>query len=211
MGFENGQLLRVVMRALGNDGDQQVSTFHYDLDNNSDAQTNNPQSLADRFRDDVMPLWVTSYSVGWTIQPVIVQDEKDPLNPLAPRQEWASGVATPGSYVPGGDLLPRFCTPVVALLTANIGRRFRGRTWLGGVYTESDQNAGVWGTLTAFNTRMAAIPMEPDIAGPGSTATAKWCVYSRTQRAANLNPYASAVSGYIVRPQVHSLRSRATY
>lgn len=212
MGFENGHLVRVVLRATAGD-DQQVNTFHYDLDNSDPLVPNDPQELADTFRDDVRPGWAAFYSSAWSVQPVEVVDEFDPLNPTAPRQSWTSGAAIAGTATPSSDLLPPQCAVVVKLNTSHIGRRFRGRTWLGGSRSEGEQANGVWGStfVTGCGTFMGTIPMQPDISPPLSPSTARWCVYSRTQRAANLDPYASAVSSYTVRSLVHTIRSRALY
>ena len=138
-------------------------------------------------------------------------DEFDPQNPTAPRSSWTSGSPTAGTRSTSGDLLPSFCCCVATLRTDHIGRRFRGRTFLGGSNSEDNQSNGDWGILTFFATMMDAIPVQPDIASGDSTSTANWCVYSRTQRAANLDPYASHVQSYQLRTQVHSLRSRANY
>ena len=60
--------------------------------------------------------------------------------------------------------------------------------FLGGSLAEADQNNGTWqsGILGIWQAFLDAIPREPDIAPALSTSTADWCVYSRTQRAANL-------------------------
>jgi hypothetical protein len=212
MGFENGSVWEVRLEATNGD-DSQVNTFHYDADNASTTDGNDPQSLADAFRDDVRPVWGSLYSSAWTLQPVVVQDVKDPLHPLDPRSEWTSGAPTPGTGTTAGDLLPPNCNVLVHLATAHIGRRFNGRLWLGGSVEEADQANGVWasGYLGGIATILAAIPRQPDISPPLSPATCKWSVYSRTQRAANLDPYLSAITSATARTLVHTLRSRALY
>ena len=79
--------------------------------------------------------------------------------------------------------------------------------------TEDVQNDGQWssGQVASENTWMGFIPFEPDVAGPGSDATCKWSVYSRTQRAANLDPYLNAVTSFVVKTDVHWLRSRRQF
>lgn len=212
MGFENGKLLRVTLRATLGDR-QMVNTFHYDLvDATYPAQDNNPQTLADLFRDNVRPKFAGIFLARWNIEPVVVVMEKDPLNPAAVRSEWVSGVATPGTRDSAGTLGPSGATVVASLYTDHIGRRFRGRLFLGGDHRQDTivNNAWTAGTLTAlYQPILAAVPMEPDLAPAVSTSTARWCVYSRTQRAADLDPYASPVAGYILRPAVHWLRRRA--
>lgn len=213
MGFENGKLVRVTLRAEAGDGEEQVNTFHYDLDD-SGVGDNDPQALADRFRDDVRPVWGSLYRSTWTLDPVVVTMEKDPQNPLAPRSQWTSGAATPGTNGGSDQLLPPGLAVVVALNTDLIGRRFRGRLWLSGSLQEADQNAGsfVSGYLTGIATIMAAVPHEPDICtGDCTGTTAKWCVYSRTQRAQNLDPYAVPITSDTVRTLVHNLRRRTLY
>lgn len=211
MGFENGHLLRVTLRASV--GVQEVvNTFHYDLNDHFASPGSDPQTLADLFRDNVRPQWATLFRPAWTLDPVVIVDEKDPLNPLAARSAWSSGAPIAGTGAGTGDLLPSFISPVVKLITSRIGRRFTGRTWLGCAAEEAWQANGLWtaGMMTAFTTVMNSIPKQPDLVTGVSAAEANWCVYSRTQRAANLDPYASAVQSFVVRPQLHALRKRAS-
>lgn len=212
VGFENGRLVRVVLRATKG-SDQQVTTFHYNLDDNNDVQPNDPQSLADTFRDDVRPGWANFFRSSWSVQPVEVVEEIDPLNPTAARTAWSSGAAIAGTKTDSEQDLPSFTCGLVTLRTGHLGRRFRGRIFIPGQWTEGSQNAGVWetGTYNGITTWVNTIPFQPDIAGPGSGAVAHWCVYSRTQRAADLDPYASSVTSATLRNELHSLRSRASY
>lgn len=210
MGFENGKLVRVVLRATLGDR-QEVNTFHYDLDDATGIEPNNPQTLADTFRDDVRGGWAQLYRPRWSIDPVEVVQEVDPQNPLAPRQSWTSGDTIAGTSAGSGDMLPSACTIVTKHTTASIGRRFRGRSFWGGDRGEDEQQDGVWAgpaILDYIATFIGTIPVEPDIAGPDSDATAKWCVYSRTQRAANLDPYASPITGHATRTTVFWQRRR---
>ena len=209
MGFENGKLVRVVLRASVAD-DLQVNVLHYDLQDDIGEPGNDPQALADRFRDDVVPSFKTLFNSAWTIQPVVVEEEKDPQNPLAPRTGWVSGTAGPGTKVESGEQLPRACCQVASLQTGLLGRRFRGRTFVGGSWDESEQSGGVWtaGGKALGQAFMDAIPHQPDIQTGPSTSTANWCVYSRTQRGANLDPYAAHISSVVLRDGVFWLRSR---
>jgi len=215
MGFENGHLLRCTIRATNASGDELVNTLHYDLQSNGalPGEDNDPQTLANRLRDDVRSQWVANVAASWTFDPVLVVDEIDPQNPTAPRSSWTAGPSTPGTKVVSGDVLPQFCSALARVTTARLGRRFNGRLWIMGTFLESEQNAGAWSPsyLTGLQAMADSIPLQPDIAlGPGP-ATANWCVYSRTQRAANLDPYAEHVTDVTVRSLVHSLRRRAQY
>ena len=213
MGFENGKLLRVSIEVTGNATDQ-VNTFHYDLDDGDVIDPDNGgQDLADTFRDDVVPLYRAIHKSYATIQPVVVTMEKDPQNPTAPRSQWTSGTPLAGTRTGSAHVLPAMLTAVATLRTANIGRRHRGRLFLGGSLDEDDQNNGSFnGTiLTLWANLLAGIPREPDLAFGGSGASAKWCVYSRTQRAADLDPYASPITSANLSAIVHTLRSRAPY
>lgn len=215
MGFENGHLLRVTLKAVGAGGQEQVNTFHYDLiDATGGLENNNPQDLADRFRDDVRPLWQAQLPGDWTLDPVHVVDEFDPQNPTAARSAWDSGSPIAGTLSSGSDFLPPGCCPLATLRTDRIGRRFTGRIFLMGLYNEGSQNGGLWvsGFVSGvLQPMLDAIPVEPDIAGGGglSDASANWCVYSRTQRAANADPYASHITAPTLRSQVHFLRPRS--
>jgi len=135
-GSENGKLVRVVMRAIDNaTSDQQVNTFHYDfVDSTIGGESpNSGQSLADFFRDNVMTPFKAMYISSWTIQPVIVAQEMDPQNKLAPRSEWVSGTAAAGTRSAQTDYLPRAACGVASLTTDHIGKRYRGRCFLGGI------------------------------------------------------------------------------
>ena len=212
MGFENGKVVEVVLKATAG-GDSQVNTFTYDLDDGGSIGSNDPQTLADVFRDDVRDLWGSLYASSWTVEPVQVTEVKDPQDPTAPRSSWTSGTAQAGTGSGSGDVLPPNCQVLVALTTAHIGRRFRGRLWLGGTTHEADQATGSWvsGYLTGIQTILDAIPHEPDLILGPADGSAKWSVYSRTQRAANLDPYLSPITGVTKRTLVHMLRSRALY
>ena len=213
MGFENGKLVRVVLRAVENlTGDQQVNTLHYDLQDSvvPGNAANDPQSLADFFRDNVLAAYKGIYSAAWTVQPVLVAQELDPQAPFAPRSEWVSGAAAAGTRGTPTDLLPKAACSVASLTTSHIGKRYRGRMFLGGALGEVDQSGGVWQSsiITLWNALLAAIPRQPDIATGTSASTADWVVYSRTNRAADLDPYASPVVSTTVRSQFRWLRSR---
>lgn len=211
MGFENGRLVRVTVRATQGSREQ-VNVFHYDLrDTAWPTDHNDPQSLADTFRDDVLPALAPLYRSSWTLQPVVVQDEKDPQHPTAPRNEWTAGTGIAGTNSSSADLAPPQQCAVAKWLTDHIGRRFNGRTFLGGDITQSSSVGGIYssGILTLWEAYLNAIPLQPDISEGVSGATANLCVYSRTQRASNLDPYASHVTGHVLRHSAHWLRSRA--
>jgi hypothetical protein len=212
MGFDNGKLVRVVVSAsFGGGPDKHVNVLHYDLDDGDPITIpNDPQALADAFRDDVVPTVQLLFDSGWTIWPIVVQEEKDPLHPLAPRSEWTSGSPVAGTRTGVGDILPTAACPVASLLTANIGRRARGRMFLLGPIAEGDQNAGTIGSsqLVKWQNYLDAIPHQPDLVTGGSAATANWCVYSRANRAANQDPYAPHVANAVLHNAVHWLRSR---
>lgn len=215
MGFENGKLVRVVISAsFGGGADKHVNVLHYDLEDSAvpGNAPNDPQQLADDFRDDVVPLVQLLFDSGWTIFPVVVQEELDPLNPTDPRSEWVSGSPVAGTRTGVGDILPTAACPVATYQTAHIGRRFRGRGFLLGPIAEGDQNAGTIGSsqLVKWQNFLDAIPRQPDLATGVSGSVANWSVYSRTQRAANLDPYASPVTSAILHNSVHWLRSRVS-
>jgi len=213
MGFENGKLVRVVMRAIDNaTSDQQVNTFHYDfVDSTIGGESpNSGQSLADFFRDNVMTPFKAMYISSWTIQPVIVAQEMDPQNKLAPRSEWVSGTAAAGTRSAQTDYLPRAACGVASLTTDHIGKRYRGRCFLGGSLSEADQTGGVWqsGITSLWTTYLNAIPHQPDVAAGLGQSVANWGIYSRTNRAQDVDPYISAVQSYAIRTQFRWLRSR---
>jgi len=212
MGFENGKLVRVVLRAQAGVRAQQVNVFHYDLITGLATEPNDPQTLADVFRDSVRPAFQALYSAQWQLDPVIVTEEKDPQNPNAGRQQWQSGNPIPGSRTVGtsDELAPALCG-VATLKTTNVGRRHTGRIFLGGTIFEANIVASIWdpAQVALWQTYVDTIPHQPDLstgADPGTVA--HWCVYSRTQRLGDFDPYASKITSVIVHPKVHWLRSR---
>jgi hypothetical protein len=210
VGFENGSVLRVTLRAL-NGAEEQVNTYHYDIEDPSwDANNVDPQALADRFRDDVVPAFKALYSDSWFVQPVIVTEEKDPQNPTATRRQWNSGSPVAGTYSPGADLLPHQMCVVVTNKSDHIGRRYTGRNFYGGALTETQQNNGVWGSgwTDLVQAVVDAIPKQPDLDVGYGWGSARYSVYSRTQRAANADPYLSEITSSLVRSSVHWLRRR---
>lgn len=210
MGFENGKLVRVALVAT-HGSRQEVNTLHYDLQDATLEAANDPQSLANRIRDDVIPKFRALYRPDWSIQPVVVTQEKDPQNPLAVRGEWNAGTVLPGTLGGSADLLPSACCVVAKLSSDHIGRRYNGRMFIGGSFNEGDQVGNNWyaGVFVLYGAFLDSIPKTPDIAEGASSSTAKWVVYSRTQRAADADPYASPITSYTIRPAVHWLRRRA--
>lgn len=210
MGFDNGRVLRVSLKAIGPSEREAVNTFHYDLEDVAVDPDNDPQTLADLFRDNVRPAFAALFQSNWQIDPVSIIEEKDPIDPNAARAGWTSGAVIAGTRVVSGDELPYGVCGVCSLRTAHIGRRFRGRLFLPGQLMESDQANNLWqsGILSLWATYVNAVPVEPDLATGPSGATAKWSVYSRTQRGSNLDPYLSKVTSHSIDTAVHFLRSR---
>lgn len=208
MGFDNGKLVRVVLHAQVA-ALEWTTVLHYDLVD-SPAGANDPQSLADAFRDDVIPTYKALFTPTITINPVLVEQEKDPQNPTSPRSSWTSGTDVVGTKTESTDELPLATTFLASLRTDTVGRRARGRIFIPGVWLEGEQSGGVWGsnahTLAAAFTD--SIPRQPDISPPLSDSTANWCVYSRTQRGADLDPYAPHITSVLLRNGVYWLRSR---
>src|SRR6266576_6774626 len=166
MGFDNGRLLRCAIRATKGEK-QQVLTLHYDLQDSSiGSAANDPQTLADLLRDGVRAQLATQYDVAWTMQPVEVVEEKDPLHPLDPRAAWVSGAPIPGSNPGSGEQLPSACCVVAKLITDSIGRRHTGRSFFGGTFRESAQTNGAWssGVVATYVAILNSIPKQPDLA-----------------------------------------------
>lgn len=199
-----------MLRASAGAGNEAVNTLHYDLIDVALGVANDPQTLADTFRDSVVPTFKALFPNTWTIDPVTIIDEKDPQDPTATRAGWTSGASVAGSKAVSGDLLPKAICGVATLRTAKIGRRARGRIFVPGVFQESEQANGLWNTLglTVMNNYLNSIPLQPDLATGISDSTANLCVYSRTQRGADLDPYANHVTSMALRGELHWLRSR---
>lgn len=205
-------IYRCVLQAVHDvSGDTQVNTLHYRFHDVVGAAANDAQTLADTLRDAVFLPFAALYSDDWTINPVVVIQERDPLDPTAPRSEWTSGAASFGDLV-GTEDMPRACCAIATLRTNRIGRRSTGRLFLGGSTGEGEQANGVWqgSALTRWQALLDAIPRSPDLASGPSTSEAHWVVYSRTNRAAAVANYAADITAPQLRTAVHWLRSRAT-
>lgn len=210
MGFQSGHLARVVLRAT-NGGNQIVNTLHYDLAGKGLSPGPGLQALANRFRDDVMTPWKACITPDWTIQPVEVIDEKDPLNPLDVRDQAVAGTAGPGTRLapPSSEVIPIQLCAMATVHTAHIGRSFRGRIFLPPLWSDAQIDAGVvaGAQLGNYNAFIAAIPIAPDLSTWTDT-TANLCVYSRTRRAANAGSYAEHATSITLDTTVRWLRSR---
>lgn len=212
--FDGGNgIYRAVLQATHDvSGDTQVNTLHYQSrDATLDADDNDPQSLADALEAALFLDFAALYSDDWTIHPIVVVQERDPLAPDAPRSAYSAGSASFGDLV-GTEDLPRACCAVATLRSDAIGRRSTGRLFLGGSTGEGEQANGVWqsSALTRWQALLDDIPREPDVAPAGSDARMSWCVYSRTARAAAAPNYAFDIVSTQLRSPVHWLRSRAT-
>lgn len=218
MGFSDGFLARVSFAAVNaSTGNTVVNTIHYD---DHDAtlpwpeKSGTMQALADRLRDTVLTPYKAMFTNAWQIQPVVVTEEIDPLNPDAPRDQVSSGTAGVGTLATVPQLLPIECCAVVQLRTANIGRSFRGRMFLPPGWSEGDQDNGVWAAGSLYLIRaqalVSAIPLAPDLVSGASSTSCHWTVYSRTRRARDLNPYANNVTSATLTPKVRFLRSRGS-
>lgn len=212
MGFADGHIARVTLTAQLGD-DQVVNTLHYDMHDGTPGLGNGTlQGLADRLADDLMDPWGALFPAAWTIQPVIVMDEKDPQNPLAVRDGAVSGApqAGTGGAVTTDNLAPLEECVVATLRTGHIGRRFRGRIFLPPIFDENATSGGLLasGKASQYQTFLNAIPLEPDIVTGESDSTTVWSIYSRTQRAANLDPYATPIETVQLQTRLRWLRSR---
>lgn len=206
-------IYRAVFKATHDvSGDTQVNTLHYRFHNAGLGNPDNdPQSLADALEAALFLDFAALYIDDWTISPVVVIQEKDPLNPTEPRGEWTSGTASFGDMVASADL-PRACTSVTTLRSNAIGRRSTGRLFLGGSTSESEQSEGQWqaSALTRWQAFLDDIPREPDVATGASESECHWVVYSPTNRAQSVTQYAFDIQSVQLRTAVHWLRSRAT-
>lgn len=215
--FDDGWLAKVTLEAKAG-AYQVVNTLHYDLAGNFLDDAPSLQSLADRLNGDLLGPYRALFGSQWTISPITVVQEKDPLNPDAVRQGRTAGSGAAGTRSLGaGEGMPSFCCRVYKLATNKIGRSFRGRLFIGGSILESDTinetflapAAGNFASLAdAF---VNAIPLSPDLVFGPTTATAHWVVYSPTRRGRAQDDYATPVVTKVPRTLVHSLRSRAQY
>lgn len=212
MGFENGHLARVALVATI-PGNEVVNTLHYDLVGDIADPAPTLQSLADRIADDCLDAYASLFPDGWLIHPVTVVDEIDPRNPGATRDGAIGGSSQPGSgATPSSDnMTPLELCAVATLRTAHIGRRFRGRMFMPPIFSEIYTVDGQLGGARriAYQSFLNTIPHEPDlVTGVHPLVSAKWVVYSRTQRIQDRDPYATPISDVRLNDKLHWLRSR---
>lgn len=211
MGFENGHIARVTLRATKGKA-QVVNTLHYDLQGTLLSDAPSLQALADRFRDDVMTPFKALFDNTWIIDGPLVADEFDPLHPDAARASAISSGGGTGSEVAAqtSGHLPYAMCGVAKLKTAHIGRSFTGRIFLPPIFDRDRITDNLVDTtrLTQYTTYVNAIPKQPDLVSGVSSDVANWCVYSRTRRAKGLDLYANLVVSVTVPPRIHWLRSR---
>jgi len=203
-------LVRAVFRAFSGDAEQ-VTTLHYINEDAVVGEEATRQALANRLRDDCLGPFAALFSTAWTIDPVVVTDEVDPLNPTDPREQVSAGPGASGTQSPSTSPLPLAMCTIAKLLTSNIGRSFRGRIFVPGLISETDfvngaiPNGSTYGlAVQAF---LDSIPLEPDIVTGSGTRTA-WVVYSRTRRSRSQSPYWSSISDVSWSTRPHWLRSR---
>jgi hypothetical protein len=217
MGFVDGHLARAVFSAI-NGHNQVVNVIHYDMHDTSipgSAHTS-LQSLADHLRDACMTPYKSLFPSNWVIQPIVVQDEIDPQHPGAVRNGAVSGAPANGLMdVPtSGNALPFELCAVATIHTGHIGRRFRGRMFLPPLFSDDAITGQVvdGSKRLSYQNFLDSIPKQPDVVegvDPIDTVT-NWSVYSRTNRAQGVDPYATPVTSYEVRPSVRFLRSRGS-
>lgn len=211
MGFENGKLWRVTLNAT-NGPNQMVNVWHYDAkDDGALSDINSGQSLADFFRDNVLSHQRALFAPTWTVNPVVVTDEVDPSKPPGQaRSQWVSGTAAPGTRQLSSDAMALALCSVAILKTDSIGRRHTGRKFIFGSFQESDVSGDTWipQVDTLIQLYLDSVPRQPDVSGGPGAASCDLCVYSRTNRAALQNPYASHVQSIVLSNRVHWLRSR---
>jgi hypothetical protein len=214
MAFESGWLARVTFRATRG-ADEVVNTLHYDNDDSSTVFSTSMQELADRLRDDLMDGYRFFFPTDWTIEPVVVTQEKDPQDPDAAREQVTAGPggAGTGTWTATGDQLPIEMCAMGSERTAKIGRSFRGRIFLPPGWVEGQLTTpGVWLDGATYFEHcedwLGSIPLEPDLVTGPSGARCRLCVYSRTRRARDQDPYAEAVTSITLANTVRWLRSR---
>lgn len=211
MGFEDGHLVRVTLSAQKGD-DVIVNTLHYDLHDSTVDDSPTLQGLADRLADDLLGPYADLFPSDWIVQPVLVMDEKDPLAPLAVRNGASAGSADAGDIpaIDADNKAPLEECVVAKLLTGHVGRRFRGRMFLPPIFEETATSNGLLGLgkASVYQTFLDAIPREPDLVTGVGDGSAHWCVYSRTNRAADVDPYASAITEVVLGTRLRWLRSR---
>lgn len=211
MGFEDGHIARCALVAVTG-GNEVVNTLHYDLHDSTVDDSPTLQGLADRLADDLLDLYAAFFPSSWTILPVTVMDEIDPQNPTAVRDGAVSGDPQVGSLgsISTDDVAPIEECVVATLRTSHIGRRFRGRMFLPPIFNETGTSGGILasGKASTYQTFLNAIPREPDLVTGAGDGNAIWSVYSRTQRAANLDPYATRIDTVQLQTRLRWLRSR---
>lgn len=213
MGFEDGQVIRVVMSATRiATATVVVNSFIYDYHDAAGSAGDPGQILADAFRDDVLDPFKALFTSAWAIASPVAESVIDPQDPSAPRHGWNSTGGGVGTRSSASDFLPPGICGEAPVLSAFRGRRFNGRLFIPGSFTELDQADGAWTTtpLTLMQAYLDAVPRSPDVDTGLGEATADWSIFSRTQRLQGKDPYLVPVVSAIASTRTHFLRSRVT-
>lgn len=219
MAFDNGDVFRVTLRATTST-QEFVNVLHYNWNAEGgvgDSLDDVGQALADAVRDAVATTYRALWDPARVLDPVVVTQALDPQDPTRVRSSWVAAFTTStGTKAVAGEASPSAFARVYSLTTGHVGRSFRGRMFVSGYINEADVGviANQWNVAAAGNHAKIAddfvlsIPREPDVVLGPSTDSCRWCVYSRTRRAADLGDYASPIVGTLARPNIYWLRSR---
>lgn len=178
-----------------------VNVFHFrQVDNPTGGIPNNAAGLIYYWNDilaagpgpavkyrDVMPSVVTVYRQYAYCLTNVADAAENVVNVLGTRGT--------------GDLCPPQCATVITWRTANAGRRFRGRSYLGPI-REQDQSAGTIEAAiykTAVNSFASAMMSHFN----GATSKYKHVVYSR------ILATGLSVTSYVIRDSIKTQRRRA--
>jgi hypothetical protein len=211
VGFQDGQVIRVIMSATRiATSTKVVNSFVYDVHDATGSAGDPGQILADAFRDDVLTPFKALFTSAWGIASPIAEEVVDPLDPSAPRTGWNSTGGGVGSRSSASDFLPPGICGEAPVKSAFRGRRFNGRLFIPGSFTELDQADGVFTAtpIALMQAYLDAVPRSPDVDTGLGERTADWSIFSRTQRVQGKDPYLVPVVSAVASSSTHFLRSR---
>lgn len=182
-------------------GQEYVNTFHFRMK----TIAGTPLMAVEYLNTNLYDLLVTqAISNQWSITSWHARQLAVP----AVVHDYIDNIAGSGS----GDVLPPQSAMVVSLRSSLLGRRHRGRLYLGG-WLESAQANGVFGTALVSAVGTYIDDMVAAVGSGGSNADLEWGIWSRVNGGQDPGPY-NLIAGWtpieagLVRSIVYTQRRR---
>lgn len=177
-----------------------------------------PTELADEIHTRLTSKWLAIAGTNLTLDRISVMTVTDPNDPAEVPEGGEHTVNLPGTRTVTSPDLPTPICGRVTWTTGFAGRSFRGRSFMPPIEVPGVFVADVIPATSSYRTAIVAFCDEVKNANLSSgggwttlwrdTYDGKFVVYSPTRAKLLLDPWASDITGYTVRPDASFLRSR---